>query len=201
MSFIDESLLDRVAYDFTATGSWATTRYRLKSGRSKRNSERSMPLHRYKAPYKNINPDYAAELIAAHNACGGSRDSFRFKDYSDYLLENEYIGTAVGGVDETMQIVKPYVFGSATLNRIITKPVAGIVVTEDDGVGGGPVTLAHTIDLLTGIITFTSTAGYIIRVTGEYDVPVHFDDDDLDMDYETWNALSAEITLVEDFTA
>jgi len=199
--FIDEPLLDRYAYGFVSSSTFATTRYQLKSGRSKRNAERSMPLYRFKVPYKNVNVAYAEELIASYNRCQGPIHSFRFKDHSDYTLSDVIIGTAVGGAGETMQIVKPYPFGSSgSLDRIISKPKAGITLTQDDGIGG-VTSLSHTIDLLTGIVTFTSTAGYVIRATGEFDVPVHFDDDEMDLDYETWEHLSSDIVLVEDFNA
>jgi len=193
--FIDASLLDRVAYGFTSSSTWATTRYKLISGRSKRNAQRSMPLYIFKAPYNNINTTYAGQVVAAYNACLGSVHSFRFKDWSDFELDDVIIGTAVGGVDETMQLVKPYTFGSGTLNRIITKPLAGITLTEDD------VSMSSAVDTLTGIVTFTSTAGKVIRATGTFDVPVYFDEDELDMDYETWEHLSADIILIEDFNA
>lgn len=194
--YINEPLLDRYAYGFVSISTFATTRYRLVSGRSKRNAERSMPLMRYKTPYKNIKPEYATTLIAAYNTCLGPTHSFPFKDWNDYTLDDEVLGTALGGADETMQLVKQYPFGSSNeLARVITKPMAGITLTEDD------VSLAHTIDLLTGIVTFTSTVGKVIKATGEFYVPVHFDDDELDVDYETWQHLSTDIVLSEDFTA
>jgi uncharacterized protein (TIGR02217 family) len=193
--FIDDTLLDRVAYGFTGGPTWATTRVQLISGRTKRNAERSLPLHRYSAPYDRIQDTDHATVLAAYMACIGPIHSFRFKDRSDYQLSDVTIGTAAGGADETMQLVKPYSFGSETLERKITKPVAGITLTEDD------VGLAHTIDLLTGIVTFTSSAGKVIRATGEFDVPVYFDDDSMDFTFDNWAAHSTDVNLIEDFNA
>ena len=194
MSFIDESLLDRVAYGFSGGPTWSTTRVKLISGRTKRNAERSLPLHRFTAPFNNIRPEHRDIIVDSYMACLGPVHSFRFKDYSDFELLDVVMGTAIGG-GEDMQIVKPYTFGAQTVNRKITKPLAGITLTEDD------VPLAHTIDLLTGIVTFTSTVGKVIRVTGEFDVPVYFDEDNLDFSFETWEALSVDVVLEEDFTA
>ena len=195
MSFIDTALLDRVAYGFTGGPTWATTRVQLISGRTKRNAERSLPLHRYTAPYDRIKDADHATVLSAYMACIGPIHSFRFKDRSDYQLSDVIIGTAAGGADETMQIVKPYTFGTETLERTITKPVSGITLTEDD------VGLAHTIDLLTGIVTFTSSAGKVIRATGEFDVPVYFDDDSMDFTFDNWAAHSTDVNLKEDFNA
>ncbi len=193
MAFIDANLLDKVAYGFNGGPGWATTRVRLISGRSKRNAERSLPLHRFVAPYNNIDPEDHAIVLATYMACLGPVDSFRFKDYSDFELDDVIIGIAAGGVDETMQIIKPYPFGTATLERKITKPVAGLTLTEDD------VPLAHTINLLTGIVTFTSVGARVIRATGTFDVPVNFDEDNLNFDFSTWEALNSDIVLIEDF--
>ena len=193
--FINATLLDRVAYGFGGGGTWATKRYQLLSGRSKRNAQRSMPLYRYTAPYRNIRPEHYEVVVAAYNACLGPVHSFRFKDWFDYTINNAIIGTATGATDETMQIVKPYTFGTTTLNRVITKPIAGGTLTADDA------PLAHTLDDTTGIVTFNTTVGKVIRATYEFDVPVHFDDDDMDFDFDTWEHMSSNIVLVEDFNA
>jgi len=195
MSFIDASLLDRVAYGFSGGPTWSTTRVKLISGRSKRNAERSLPLHRFTAPFNNIRPEHRDIIVDSYMACLGPVHAFRFKDYSDFELLNVVIGVAAGGAGETMQVIKPYTFGTETLERKITKPNVGLTLTEDD------VSLAHTLDPLTGIVTFTSTVGKTIRATGTFDVPVFFDDDNLDFSFETWEALSVDIVLEEDFTA
>jgi len=195
MSFIDARLLDKVAYGLTSSPTWQTTRVALRSGRVKRNAERSLPLHRFKAPFNNLLPADRDIVVATYIACLGPVHSFRFKDWADYSLANVIIGTATGATNETMQLIKPYTFGSSTVNRKITKPVAGITLTHN------AISLSHTINLLTGIVTFTTTAGHVIRATGSFDVPVYFNDDDLSFDFETWQALSVDIELLEDFTA
>ena len=195
MSFIDSRLLDRIAYGFKGGPTFSTTKVRLLSGRTKRNAERSLPLHRYTAPYDKISTEDHDTVLAAYMACIGSVHSFRFLDRSDYILDDVIIGTAVGGAGETMQLIKPYTFGSQTLNRNITKPVTGITLTEDD------VSLAHTLNTSTGIVTFTSTAAKVIRATGTFDVPVYFDEDSMDFSYDNWAAHSTDIILLEDFSA
>lgn len=199
MSFINERLLEKVAYGFHGGPTWSTTRVRLLSGRRKFNAERSQYLLRLTAPFQNIKEIHHDIVLAQYNACLGPIHSFRFKNPNDYQLNDVVIGTAVGGAGETMQIVKPYSFAGTTLNKDITKPVDSTVytnavplsVTEDD------VPLAFTVDYLTGILTFTSTVGKVIRVTGEFDVPVYFDDDALDVAFSTHGALNTEIVLME----
>jgi hypothetical protein len=48
------------------------------------------------------------------------------------------------------------------------------------------------------MLTLNVTAGQVIRVTGEFDVPCRFDDDDLQFAIENWKAHSTDVTLLED---
>lgn len=121
------------------------------------------------------------EVIALFRAHFGSLHPFPFKDWGDYQLTNEQIGTGDGS-DTTFQIIKTYdpsqlilgSPGSRTYVRDIYLPRSGLVVK----VNGVTQTLTthYTIDP-TGDITFLSapTNGHAITVTGEFDVPVRFD--------------------------
>jgi uncharacterized protein (TIGR02217 family) len=216
--YISERILELISYGMEGGAEWATTEVELVSGHTARNAERSRPRYRYVAPYDSVEPAYFRALQNCFNACQGRAHSFRFKDWADYKLEDETIGTAVGGVDETMQIVKPYTFGPVgfeeTTDRPITKPVdstrfnkangyvedaVALSVTEDSG--GGPSPLSFTVDYETGILTFTSTVGNIIRVTGEFDVPVHFTSDYLPFTFTNFQAHSTDVEVREDFGA
>lgn len=210
MPFQDERLLEHVSYGFTGGPSYTTTRSRLFSGFERRNAERSRPLYRFRAPYNKIKPQHHAALQAAYIACLGPVYSFRFKDWSDYRLENAVIGSADGTADQELQIVKPYSFGTLTVNRIITKPVDSAVYSIANGYVADAVALsvtandtpiAFSLDYDTGILTLTGTEGHVIRVTGEFDVPVYFDEDQLEFDFVNWEAHSSDIRLVEDFAA
>lgn len=126
--------------------------------------------------------------------CHGRASGFRFKDWSDYTLTAEPIGTG-DGVEVAFQIIKTYTVGSETYVRNITKPIAGIQVFRD----GVEATLGaqYTIDTTTGIITFGSavTDTVVVTVTGEFDVPVRFDVDQLTAKHEgfeteAWDSIS-----------
>lgn len=215
--FVDDLLLDFCAYGFRSQRNWLTTRVQLRSGRTRRNAERTRPRFRFVAPYDRINEAHQSRLASAYDVCLGPVHSFRFrsKTLSERFLDNAIIGTAVGGADETMQLIHPSdSFGGLVFSRIITKPADAskytvangyeadavpLALTEDTGGGASP--LAFTVDYLTGIVTFTSSAGATIRATCEYHWPVHFDDDTLDIDLTTFKAHSADVTLVEDFGA
>jgi uncharacterized protein (TIGR02217 family) len=208
--WIDERLLEHVSYQFEADTTFFTVSAELTSGWDQRNAERVRPRMRYIAPFDAIDKAYHAQLKAAYIAALGPEASFRFKDWSDYKLEDERIGVTDGNVDQELQIVKPYTFGARTINRPITKPcdstkftiangyvedAPALVVTADD------VPIAFTVDYATGIITITEAAGQVVRVTCHFDVPVHFEDDALKFTIVEFEAHSASVALIEDFRA
>ena len=199
MMFIEERLLDLVAYGFTGGPGFATTRYNLVSGRVARNAERKRPLNKYQASYEMIKPNDRGLVVDAFNACLGSVYGFRWKDWADYLLITEVQGTAVAG-EQTIQLQKSYSFGpvgqEVVTIRPIRKPIDGMMTVFLDSIDSGAV-----IDSTTGEATFTAVGGEEITATGQFDVPVMFDDDQLMFSIENWEANSSSISLSEDFQA
>lgn len=124
--------------------------------------------------------DYAAVLALAM-AHHGSLIPFPFKNWGDYKLIDELIGTGDGSETE-FQITKTYdpsqillsTPGALTYVRPIYLPRSGLVV-KVDGVTK-TITTDYTISS-TGLITFTSSVPDEdeITVTGEFDTPVRLD--------------------------
>jgi uncharacterized protein (TIGR02217 family) len=111
----------------------------------------------------------------------GRAYGFRFKDWQDYTIPLQVIGTG-DGVETEFQIYKAYPHAVRPYSRKITRPVNGTIaiqvaaVPQVEGVD-------YTIDYSTGIITFTSPVPNLdaVFVEGEFDVPVMFADDQLIM--------------------
>ena len=197
MSFIEERLLDRVAFGFAVIPTAVNTRVHLHSGKVAVNSEISTPLFMYVAPYDKIDPSNFSTVMAAFIATAfNGAAGFRFKDRSNYSVTGETIGTAVGGAGETMQLILTYSLGSTETERTIKKPVTGTVQLYEDGAP-----LASSVDTTTGIVTFTSSAGKVITADFEFDVPVMFEDDDMQFIIEQWEAHTGSFRLREDFRA
>jgi len=126
-------------------------------------------------------------VVALFRAHFANLYPFPFKDWGDYQLTDEIIGIGDGS-DTTFQIIKVYdpsrillaTPGSRTYVREIYLPRSGLVVK----VNGVTKTIAtdYTIGS-TGIITFTSAPAntHAITVTGEFDVPVRFNTNKLDL--------------------
>lgn len=197
MSFIDQRLLDCVAYGTEGGPTWATRRIGLKSGIIRRNANRSRPLYRYAVLYQNLQPEHHAEVIAAFNACMGGLHSFRLKDWSDFEADDVELAEVGTGSAQQVQLAKPYTFGTETIWRPILKPVSGTVTMTADN---SP--LVATIDYETGIASFTASIGDVIRWSGEFDVPVMFEDDALPFSADNRGSrglfLTADVSLIED---
>lgn len=176
-----------------------TRKVGLRSGIVRRNPLRSRPLYSYTIVYRNLQPTDHQLVIDAFNACYGGVFAFRLKDWSDFEADDEEIAVGTGS-PQTVQLAKLYTFGTQTISRPIRKPVTGTVV-----VTANSVPIAATIDYTTGEATFTATAGHIVRWSGEFDVPVYFEDDKLIFSFDDKSAqglfLTSDVTLTEDISA
>ena len=91
------------------------------------------------------------------------------------------------------QLTKLYVSGAYTYQRELKKPVNGTVKIYKNSVLQ---VSGYTLDLTTGIVTFTvaPTAGTVISADCEFDVPVRFDTDSIAVradgpGYFVWDAV------------
>lgn len=199
MAFIEQRLLDCVAYGTEGGPTWSTLRVPLRSGIVRRKANRSRPLYRFAVLYNNLDAEDHRGVIDAFNACRGGLFAFRLKDWSDFETEDELIGLGTGA-EQIVQLAKLYEFGAENVSRPIRKPVTGTVTLSADGAP-----LAAAVDYTTGMATFTTGSGDIVRWSGEFDVPVMFESDELMFAAASRNAeglvLTADVGLIEDLSA
>lgn len=169
--FIEQRLLDRVAYGTQAGLEYRTEVRALRSGVESRARLWALPLARYTVVYRSLRPADRAVVVEAFRAAGGRHLAFRFRDPLDFTAEQEALGVAAGGV-ETLQLTKRYQFGPVIEVAPIHKPVS--VQLFADGV---PITAA--VDLTTGQVTVDVAAGAVLTWSGAFDKPVRFDSDQL----------------------
>ncbi|SIS76627.1 DUF2460 domain-containing protein [Phaeovulum vinaykumarii] len=177
----------------------------LASGDEERNASWANSRRRYDVAYGIRRADDLAAVVAFFEARNGRLHGFRFKDWGDYKSclpsgtpapTDQAIGTG-DGATTTFQLVKRYVSGSQTWVRTITKPVAGSVTValNDASQASG-----WSVDTTTGVITFTTAPGSGVAITAgfEFDVPVRFDTDVLDvtLDLERLGSITS-IPLLE----
>ncbi len=177
----------------------------LASGREERNAVWADSRRRYDISYGIRRADDLAVVIAFFEARNARLRGFRFKDWSDYRscppsgtpgALDQPIGTGTGSAT-TFQLAKRYSSGSLTWTRSIQKPVAGSVLIA---LGGVVQPAGWSVNPATGIVTFGTPPGSGVAVTAgfEFDVPVRFDSDSLDvtLDFERLGTIQS-IPLIE----
>lgn len=195
---------EEISYGSTGGPSFKTHIFEGNSGIEKGSAVWSRTRHVYNAQ-KGITDKDKMDVVRAFflNLRGRAR-GFRWKDWSDYELLDEVIGTG-DGANNIFRITKTYTVGSLEYVRRIFKPCAGLQVS----VGGVLKTegVYYTLDYTTGIITFNSLdtpeVGQVVTVTGEFDVPVRLDTDQLEAEHdgymtETWSSIPIVELLLEE---
>ncbi|MBZ0130205.1 MAG: DUF2460 domain-containing protein [Rhodobacteraceae bacterium] len=163
----------------------------LASGDEERNASWANSRRRYDAAYGVRRADDLATVVAFFEARNGRLYGFRWKDWGDYksclpsgtpAATDQVIGTG-DGISTAFQLVKTYASGAQTWARTITKPVAGTVKVALDGVGKAS---GWSVDTTTGLVTFTAAPASGVAITAgfEFDVPVRFDTDRLDVTHD-----------------
>ena len=177
----------------------------LASGDEERNGSWADSRRRYDASYGVRKADDLAAVTAFFEARRGRLYGFRWKDWADYksglpsaiiTAVDQPIGTGTGAAT-TFQLVKRYTSDAQSWTRTITKPVAGTVALALNGVAQ---ISGWTINTSTGVVTFAAAPAPGIAITAgfEFDVPVRFDTDTLDvtLDFERLGSITS-IPLIE----
>ena len=170
----------------------------LSNGRENRNARWRSSRRRYDAGsgVRSLADLYA--VLAFFEARAGQLYGFRFRDPVDFrscapgappAATDQALGTG-DGATRTFRLVKTYADAGGASERAIEKPVAGSVLVA---VAGVPVAEADVaVDAATGSLTFAEGAvppqGAAVTAGFEFDVPVRFDVDRIDLDLTAFNA-------------
>ena len=169
----------------------------LANGFEERNSPWADSRRRYDAGVGMRSLDDIETVIGFFEARQGQLYGFRWKDWTDYKSCAPSAAVAPGdqligqgdGATRSFQLVKTYRSGEQGWQRRITKPVAGTVLVSL--AGDQLVESVHfTLDDTTGVITFTDIPqeGAEIRAGFEFDVPVRFDTERIEMSLRSFTA-------------
>lgn len=177
----------------------------LASGAEERNASWANSRRRYDVAYGIRRADDLAAVVAFFEARNGRLHGFRFKDWADFKScvpsqtpgpTDQPIGTG-NGTTTQFQLIKRYTSGAQSWTRAITKPVAGAVTIA---VNSTPQASGWSVSTATGLVTFATApaAGVAVTAGFEFDVPVRFDTDMLDvtLDLERLGSITS-IPLVE----
>lgn len=167
----------------------------LGSGHEERNARWADSRRAYNAGYGVKSLDDLNAVVAFFEERRGRLTGFRWRDPADWKscapsatpsALDQAIGTG-DGATATFQLVKTYGSSFAPYTRAITKPVAGTVRVAVAGVEQAAGT-AFTADTTTGRVTFLAghipPSGAAINAGFEFDVPVRFDTDKLEINLQ-----------------
>jgi uncharacterized protein (TIGR02217 family) len=175
MSFTETRL--SLGYDFGAVGGpqFQTTTIIDGSGKEQRIINWNTPLGSWQLGDRNLTRTELDYFLTFHKSRKGSYQGFRFKDWSDYKID-QVIGTGNGSQTQ-FSLFKTYTVGAYSVRRRISKPVNGLKVFLDEV----EQTSGFSVSLSTGIITFSTppSTGVEVSVTGDFDVPVRFEQDEI----------------------
>ena len=195
-----------ISYNSKGGPAYNTTVIQINSGHEKRNINWQYPLCEYDVAYGVRSQSALYVLIEMFHVVAGQGHGFRYKDFNDHKSCTDQLYGTISDTDQLLdlgdsstvafQLKKTYTMGAMSRERPIRKPVTGTVVVALDGV---PQPTGWTVDTTTGIITFSVAPGTDVEVTAgfEYDIPVRFDSDTLDIKYDNYDIQSTSVPLQE----
>lgn len=169
----------------------------LANGFEERNTPWKHSRRHYDAGMAMRSLDDLEVLVAFFEARQGQLHGFRWKDWADFKSCSpsqvpDYSDQQIGigdGVETVFALAKLYVSGTQSYLRPITKPVAGTVRIGVNGteLSEGP---DFSVDYATGSITLAEApaSGEAITAGFEFDVPVRFDTDRIQVSVATFEA-------------
>lgn len=206
MSFHEVRLPARLAFGSTGGVERRTEIVTLGSGFERRSTPWAQGRRRYLIGANLRSLDDMAALTGFFEARRGRLYGFRFRDFAD--CKSCAPGGVVGPLDQVLgegdgartgfQLLKGYGEGEAALHRAIAKPVTGTVRIAVDGVelASG----AFAVDTATGVVTLNAApdAGAAVTAGFEFDTPVRFDADRIEVTLESFDAgRMAAVPLIE----
>ena len=167
----------------------------LANGYEERNTPWAHSRRRYDAGLGMRSLEDLEQLIAFFEARRGRMFGFRWKDWSDFksstaaadiAFDDQIIGEG-DGITTDIPLIKTYVSGEHHYIRPISKPVAGRVRV---GLAGAELFegVDYSVDTAMGLLQFSSPpdAGAPITAGFEFDVPVRFDTETIQVSVESF---------------
>lgn len=172
--------------------SFRTTVITLANGDEQRNQEWEYSRDKFNIGYGIQRRADMEAVYAFFQARGGRARGFRFRNWLDFQVVGQPVGI-VEGVPTQRQLIRPYADVANQTFRIVTHPVAetlkvyvNMVLTTEYELGDN------------GVLTFPADPGANVRATFDFDLPARFDNDDLNVQLNTYKEGSfPSIQIVE----
>ena len=198
--FCEQQFPTSVSYGSSGGPGFKTSIFSVDSGVVHANPEWERLRARYEVEFDHC-PQ--GDIEAVENFFYGMRGraiGFRFKDWNDYQIVNQNVIVGDGN-SKHFQLFKRYRSGGNIYDRMITKPVRNQIGTLT--LDGDELILNRDFyfNYSTGTISFNEAppAGAIGHLDyAEFDVPVRFDTDELNVSAEDFNQFSiSSLSMIE----
>jgi uncharacterized protein (TIGR02217 family) len=197
MSFHEVRFPTAISFGSTGGVERRTEVIALVNGFEQRNTPWEQSRRRYDAGLGVQTLDDLETVLSFFEARRGMLNGFRWKDWLDHKscapsaepgAPDQVLGTGDGAAT-AFQLAKTYAPGTHEFRREISKPVAGTVRVATDGAElvEGP---GFVVDTVTGVVTFAvaPVAGAVVTAGFEFDVPVRFDTDVIEVNVAAFDA-------------
>lgn len=196
MAFHEIRLPARLAFGSTGGVERRTEIVTLGSGFERRSTPWAQGRRRYLIGAGLRSLDDMATLTAFFEARRGRLYGFRFRDFADFKsgapgavvsVADQALGQG-DGVRTMFVLSKRYGDGETVAERRIAKPVEGTVRVAVGGVE--QVSGAFAVDHAAGLVTLATppAAGEVVTAGFEFDTPVRFDTDRIEVTLESFDA-------------
>ncbi|MBW8303205.1 MAG: DUF2460 domain-containing protein [Brevundimonas sp.] len=206
MAFHEVRLPTRLAFGSTGGVERRTEIVTLGSGFERRSTPWVYGRRRYLIGANLRSLDDMAALTAFFEARRGRLYGFRFRDFADFKScvpsgvvtpHDQTLGVG-DGTRTSFQLIKRYGEGDGAADRSILKPVEGTLRIGVDGAELDPA--VFEVDPAMGVVAcqVPPPAGAAVTAGYEFDVPVRFDADRIDVTLESFAAgRMAPVPLIE----
>ena len=195
MSFLEIKFPESISFNSSSILEFNTTILKTKNGSEARNINWNTNKMKFNIINGIKTKTELEEISSFFRNVKGCAYGFRFKDWTDYSTTNQQIGLGNESTTE-FQLIKTYTISGNTYTRKITKPVISTIKVFLNGIENTD----FSIDLTTGLITFNTAPLNDITITAdfEFDIPVRFNSDILEIKLETINTGQIkELELIE----
>ncbi len=202
MAFHEVLFPATISYGAVGGPEFKTTIVTLDSGHERRNIDWSVARGQWDVQHGLKDQTDLETLIAFFRAREGMAHGFRFKDWTDYTLDRQIIGTTDTSTT-TFQIYKRYT-SSVNYDRDITKVLSGaesvwvnnVAITEGGGAG------EYQLNDNTGIVTLGATlaaqSGTNVEVAlTEFHVPARFGLDKMNVTLSFFDLHDWPVPIIE----
>jgi len=183
MAFLEIRFPLDISYGATGGPGYKTDVVALGSGFESRNQNWLAARGSWDVAKACKNATMRRALLAFFRVAKGRAHGFRFRDWSDYKVVDEEGVLVATATPDVYQLVKRYQNTAGQEDRTIYKPVTAAIY---EGVTLLVAGVDYTLDATTGLVTVAANSPPIVPTSwlGEFDIPVRFDTDKLDLTVE-----------------